>query len=127
MGVAFKGRLVACWPMMVGGVPYFLFWKSLKVFMGRYLVAMGIPLSFTFWSLVKFPLHPSMLTFPRQNAIVQMYNCFLNKARSMSLPLSKFVFIFLKSSVVKQCLCWNIVHVASEEVSFSSGPTVAYV
>ena len=33
--VACKGRLVACWPMMVGGVPYVLFWKSFKVFMGR--------------------------------------------------------------------------------------------
>ena len=40
MGVAFKGRLVACWPIIVGGVPYFLFYKSLKVFMGLDLVAM---------------------------------------------------------------------------------------
>jgi len=40
MGVACKGHLVACWSMMVGGVPYFLLWKYLKVFMDRDLVAM---------------------------------------------------------------------------------------
>ena len=125
MGVSCKGRLVPCWPMMVGGVPYFLFWKFLEFFMGRYLVAMWMPASFAFWSLVKFPPHPSMLTYPRRNAIVPVYNCFLNKAGSMSLPFSKLVFTFSKSSVVKQCtgLCWNIAHIASEVVSFSSGLT----
>ena len=40
VGVACKGPLVAYWPMMDGGVPYFLFWKSLEVSMGGYFVAM---------------------------------------------------------------------------------------
>ena len=53
-GILYGCRLAACWPMMVGGFPYFLFWKSLKVFMVRDFVAMWIPLSFAFCSLVKF-------------------------------------------------------------------------
>ena len=36
---------------------------------------------------------------------------------------------YLKSSLVKQCLClcWHITHIAAEELSFSSRPTAAYV
>lgn len=40
IGATCKEPLVARWPMIVGGVQHFLFWKSLNVFMGLDLVAM---------------------------------------------------------------------------------------